>query len=71
LTPYFPYCTVVHWHFESSASEGDMQGKAPSGGRRTRASAAAAELQYRVGRIVLIRNGKLVAPTPHPIKKPR
>jgi hypothetical protein len=48
-----------------------MQGKAPSGGRRKRASADAPELQYRVGRIVLIRNGKLVAPMPRPIKKPR
>jgi hypothetical protein len=48
-----------------------MQGKAPSGGRRTRASAEAAEWQYRVGRIVLIRDGKLVAPMQRPIKKPR
>jgi hypothetical protein len=48
-----------------------MQGKAPSGGQRKRPSADAAELLYRVGRIVLIRNGKLVAPTRRPIKKPR
>jgi hypothetical protein len=48
-----------------------MQGKAPSGVRRKRASAEAPELRYQVGRIVLIRNGKLVAPTQGPIKKPR
>jgi hypothetical protein len=48
-----------------------MQGKAPSGGQRKRLSADAAELLYRVGRIVLIRNGKLVAPAQGPVKKPR
>jgi hypothetical protein len=48
-----------------------MQGKAPSGARRKRPGAEAAEWQYRVGRIVLIRNGKLVAPTERPVKKPR
>jgi hypothetical protein len=48
-----------------------MQGKALSGARRKRPSAEAAEWQYRVGRIVLIRNGKLVAPVERPIKKPR
>ncbi len=48
-----------------------MQGKAPSGAQRKRPCAEAAEWQYRVGRIVLIRNGKLVAPTERPIKKPR
>ncbi|HZY89741.1 MAG TPA: hypothetical protein VFE78_33275 [Gemmataceae bacterium] len=48
-----------------------MHGKALSGGKRKQASAAAAELQYRVGRIVLIRNGKLVAPARRPVKKPR
>jgi hypothetical protein len=48
-----------------------MQGKAPSGGQRKRQSADALELQYQVGRIVLIRNGKLVTPTRRPVKKPR
>ena len=48
-----------------------MQGKAPSGARRKRPFAEAAEWQYRVGRIVLIRNGKLVAPAERPVKKPR
>jgi hypothetical protein len=56
---------------QSSASEGGMHGKALSGGKRKQASAAAAELQYRVGRIVLIRNGKLVTPARQPVKKPR
>jgi len=41
-----------------------MQGKAPSGGQRKRPSAAAAEWQDRVGRIVLIRNEKFVRPRP-------
>jgi len=48
-----------------------MQGKAPNGAQRKRPSAEAAEWRYRVGRIVLIRNGKLVEPTFRPIKKPR
>jgi hypothetical protein len=48
-----------------------MQGKAPSGGKRRQPSADAAELRYKVGRIVLIRNGKLVAPARRTVKKPR
>jgi hypothetical protein len=46
-----------------------MQGKAPSGARRKRPCAEAAEWQYRAGRIVLIRNGKLVRPRPAAAKE--
>ena len=48
-----------------------MQGNAASGGRRKQAGDGEAALRRRAGRIVLIRNGKLVAPALRPIKKPR